>query len=68
MKEQILRQVDRSTLHISTRTVLDRVEEGEPILVSTRGHPIAVIVPLEEYERLARVRVRGRRWSPVLEE
>jgi len=59
-----LLQINRSTLHIQTRDVLNAVADGREVLITERGRPFAVIVPLREYERLAGVEVKGVPWTP----
>ncbi|RLC76466.1 MAG: hypothetical protein DRI61_13250 [Chloroflexi bacterium] len=59
-------QVNRSVFHARTRDILNAVEDGHSILVATRNKPFAVILPLEEYEKLTGIKVKGCRWDPGL--
>ncbi len=61
-----LPQVNRSQVHLQSSRILNAAKDGHTILVAYRGVPFAVLMPLEEYERLTGVVVRGIPWSPSL--
>jgi prevent-host-death family protein len=43
---------------ISLPTIIDRAEAGEPVELTRRGKPVAVVVSLREFERLRSDRPR----------
>lgn len=71
--ESIVAEVGVRELRSKLSSYLDRVREGEEVLVTDRGTPIARIVPLgrpSKYDELVRdgliqpARATGPRWRP----
>lgn len=52
MKSKPIQSVTCGDIRLHTREVLDRVFQGETLIITRYGKPVAVLVPWETWERL----------------